>query len=114
MTDQLSLLPMLDDAEHHRERHEYIEMVAQLKAKLVEQESENRGLKRALWMARANKAESEARGWYHSSAYIIKYDGLHNIKGVLYGKGFKRYPDKWMMLWIKIERLCLAKAEEYK
>ena len=31
--------------EHHKERHEYIDMVAQLKAKLVEQESENRKLK---------------------------------------------------------------------
>ena len=30
--------------EHHRERHEYIDMVAQHKAKLVEQESENRKL----------------------------------------------------------------------
>lgn len=73
-----------------------------------------RRLKRALWLARANKAESEARGWYHSNAYIIKYDGLHNIKGVLYGKGFKRYPDEWMKLWIKIESLCLKKAEEYR
>ena len=71
-------------------------------------------LQHALWMMRANKAESEARGWYHSNAYIIKYDGLHNIKGVLYGKGFKRYPDEWMKLWIKIESLCLAKAKEYK
>lgn len=67
---------------------------------------------RAPWMTRANKAECEARGWYHSNAYIIKYDGLHNIKGVLYGKGFKRYPDEWMKLWIKIESLCLAKAKE--
>ena len=76
--------------------------------------AENRRLKRALWLARANKAESEARGWYHSNAYIISYDGLHSIKGVLNGKGFKRYPNKWMELWIKIERLCRAKAEEYK
>lgn len=71
-------------------------------------------LKRALWSARADKAESEARGWYHSDAYIIKYDGLHNIKGVLYGKGFKRYPDEWIKLWIKIESLCRAKAKECK
>ena len=42
--------------EHHRERHEYIEMVAQHKAKLVEQESENRKLKRALYKACANWA----------------------------------------------------------
>lgn len=76
--------------------------------------AKNRRLKRALWLARANKAESEARGWYHSNAYIIKYDGLHNIKRVIYGKGFKRYPEEWMKLWIKIERLCLAKAKEYK
>ena len=83
-------------------------------AESVDAGMENRRLKRALWLARANKAESEARGWYHSNAYIIKYDGLHNIKGVLYGKGFKRYPEEWMKLWIKIEKLCLAKAEEYK
>ena len=83
-------------------------------AAIDELKDENRRLKRALWLARANKAESEARGWYHSNAYIIKYDGLHNIKGVLYGKGFKRYPDEWMKLWIKIESLCLAKAKEHK
>jgi len=81
---------------------------------IAELKAENRKLKRELWLARANKSESEARGWYHSNAYIIKYDGLHNIKGVLYGKGFKRYPDEWMKLWIKIESLCLAKAEELK
>ena len=83
-------------------------------AAIAELKAENRKLKRALWLARANTAESEARGWYHSNAYIIKYDGLHNIKGVLYGKGFKRYPEEWKKLWLKIERLCLAKAKEYE
>lgn len=34
--------------EHHRERHEYIEMVAQLKKKLVEHEAENERLNREL------------------------------------------------------------------
>lgn len=76
--------------------------------------AKNRMLKRALWLARSNKAESEARGWYHFNAYNIKYDGLYNIKEVLYGKGFNRYPEEWIKLWIKIERLCLAKAKEYK
>lgn len=46
--------------EHHRERHEYIDMVAQHKAKIVEQESENRKLKRALWLARAERAMAES------------------------------------------------------
>ena len=40
--------------EHHRERHEYIDMVAQHKAKLVEQESENRKQKRLRDMALAS------------------------------------------------------------
>lgn len=107
------------------DKNEVDAAIAELKAKLedvqatayaesVDAGMRERKLKRALWLARANTAESEARGWYHSNAYIIKYDGLHNIKGVLYGKGFKRYPEEWKKLWLKIERLCLAKAKEYE
>ena len=76
--------------EHHRERDEYIEMVAQLKAELVEQESENRRLKRALYKACAN--------WADCKACILEYVGV------------KLHAKKWERMFNK----CRAKAEEYK
>lgn len=74
--------------EHHRERHEYIDMVAQLKAKLVEQESENRKLKRALWLARAERAMAEP--------YSVLNDVLTSNR------------------WVKALNKLKAKAEEYR
>jgi hypothetical protein len=76
--------------------------------------AKNRRLKRALWLARADAAESEARGWYHSTGYCVKYDGGHTIKGALNGKGLLRLPEEWMRKWLTVERKCRAKAEEYK
>lgn len=70
--------------EHHRERHEYIEMAAMLRR-------ENRRLKRALWLSRADRAHKE----------VILFRDF----SCLVGKEFK---------WRKIEKLCRAKAEEYK
>ena len=61
--------------------------IAELKAKLVEQDAENRRLKRALWLARS-------------------YRGRDN--SIL-------LPSKFMRnVWDNIERKCLKKAEEYK
>ena len=55
--------------EFHNERHEYIKMVAQYKAKLVEQESlkeeayrQIKNLKRAIWIAKAERFQS---GYFH-------------------------------------------------
>ena len=77
--------------EHHKERHEYIDMVAQLKAKLVEQESENRKLKRALYKACANWADvvafEETEGIGHDNIVAER--------------------------WRKMERKCLKKAKEF-
>ena len=68
--------------EHHRERHEYIDMVALLKAKLVEQESENRKLKRALYKACANWAYvevlKESGGIQMSELKIYHCNEWHN------------------------------------
>lgn len=74
--------------EHHNERHEYIDMVASFKAKLVEQESENRKLKRALWMARAERAMAES--------YSVLNDVLTSNK------------------WAKVLNKLSTKAEEHK
>lgn len=75
---------------------------------------ELRATRRALWLARADRAEAEARGWYHSTGYCVKYDGGHTIKGAFKGKGLLRFPDEWFKMWLKVERKCRAKAEEYK
>ena len=100
--------------EHHRERHEYIEMVAQYKAKLVEQESENRKQKRALWMARADRADDRARIFYFNDLET-KLD----IDGFSYDskkkKGCKKLTARlWRIIWLKVESKCRAKSEEYK
>lgn len=99
---------------HHRERHEYIDMVAQYKAKLVEQESENRKQKRALWMARADRADDRARIFYFNDLET-KLD----IDGFSYDskkkKGCKKLTARlWRIIWLKVESKCRAKSEEYK
>ena len=97
--------------EHHKERHEYIDMVAQLKAKLVEQESENRKLKRALWLARAERAKAiqwhegldrylqERKKYWPSRFCFMANDEMYHV---------------WYKCWCEVERKCRAKAEEYK
>lgn len=87
--------------EHHKERHEYIDMVSQNKAKLVEQESENRRLKRALWIARANRALEKIawfKLWNASISTMNPEDGA------------RQEFDKWKKNLGKF----LKKAEEYK
>ena len=77
--------------EHHKERHEYIDMVAQLKAKLVEQESENRKLKRALYKACANWAD------------VVAFEETEGIG----------HDNSVAERWRKMERKCLKKAKEF-
>ena len=87
--------------EHHKERHEYIDMVAQHKAKLVEQESENRKLKRALWLAMAKRALEKIawfKLWNASISTMNPEDGA------------RQEFDKWKKALGKL----LKKAEEYK
>ena len=94
--------------EHHRERHEYIEMVAQ-------RESEIRKLKRALWLARAERAEARKNYWYVRSIHEGDKD-LWSIDGsaVKYIGCIKRSNFDWLKIWSEVERKCRAKAEEYK
>ena len=89
-------------------------MVAQHKAKLVEQESENRRLKRALWLARAERADDRARIFYFNDL-----DTKLDIDGFSYDskkkKGCKKLTARhWRIIWLKVERKCRAKAEEHK
>ena len=92
--------------EHHKERHEYIYMVAQLKAKLVEHESENRRLKRALWMARAELSHR-----LDVDRYLRKH------RNSLYNENCLTWAEACVAMEVKMckaESKCLAKAEEYK
>lgn len=93
-------------AEHHKERHEYIEMVEQLKAKLedakatayaesVDAGMENVKLKRALWLARSERARLK----------VLEYwpDYCHNAHCRIAEQK-----------WDKVERKCRAMAEKFK
>lgn len=86
--------------EHHRERHEYIDMVAQHKAKLVEQESENRRLKRALWLARGYIMTLLQRDFQRLA---------YQCNNVSYKRNLLRRRNRYYELSEK----CLKKAEEY-
>lgn len=97
-------------AAHHKERDEYISMVysreqtiKELKKKLEDAQAsayaervdagmQNRRLKRALWLARANHADT-----MQNYNIECKCDGwVHRVNK-----------------WVNVERKCRAKAEEY-
>lgn len=86
-------------------------------AAIAELKDENRRLKRALWLARALKANAE-QSW---SAYI-KYVHVHEKSFYVFDGDdiFCRYNRNndsfkgWYHRWMSVERKCRAKAEEYK
>lgn len=76
--------------------------------------AKNRKLKRALWLARAERADDRARIFYFSDL-----ESVLDIDGFSYDskkkKGCKKITARlWRIIWLKVERKCLAKAEEYK
>lgn len=96
--------------------------IAELKAKLesvqasmyadvVDANMENRKLKRALWLARAERAKSikwheglerylqERKKYWPSRFSFMKDDEMYHV---------------WYKCWCEVERKCRAKAEEYK
>ena len=89
--------------EHHKERDEYIEMVAQIKAKLVEQESENRKTQRALWLARAERAKT---------TQLLLKNAINHLES----KYKHRFDNMRLQfhVWGVVKRKCLKKAKEYK
>jgi hypothetical protein len=100
---------------------------AELKAKLesvqatayaesVDAGMENRRLKRALWLARADRAKTEYNHWI-----LIWHCELNNhlffINKTRYKNRAKvdrlHYPWEWRDIWDEVERKCRAKAEQY-
>lgn len=76
---------------------------------------ENRRLKRALWLARAERAEARKNYWYVRSChegddFLVSIDG----SPVKYIGCIKRTNYDWLLTWSEVESKCRAKAEEYK
>ena len=111
---------------HHKERHEYIRMIADLKEKLedakatayadsVDAGMRERKLKRALWLARAEKAKTAKNMfdilWKFASREKVGVTGCaHKIKGAKTLKEPKFFFAKFQIA----ENKCIEKAEEYK
>lgn len=75
---------------------------------------EKNRLKRALWLARVERASDRARIFYFSDL-----DMILDIDGYSYDKTKSSNCKKdtarnWRITWLKVERKCLEKAEEYK
>ena len=70
-------------------------------------------LKRAIWIARAERASDKARIFYFAETCGLKLniDGFSNKE-----KGRTRMCTArwWKLKWLKVERKCRAKEEEYK
>jgi hypothetical protein len=100
----------------HDKQHEsavnagYVKVVLKSEADSVIAE-----LKRALWLARAKRAETRKNYWYVRSIH----EGDKNMwsidgSAVKYIGCIKRTNFEWLKIWSEVERKCLAKAEEYK
>lgn len=70
-----------------------------------------RELNRALWMARALRAESEVEHWIRSERDFSGY--RMTIKHVIkYGE--PRTPNDWIWVWKRIAKVCREKAMEFE
>ena len=82
-------------------------------AEMVDAGMRERRLRRALWLARAERAKDKARIFYFAETCGVKLniDGYSNRE-----KGHTRMCTArwWRLTWLKVERKCLKKAEEYK
>ena len=75
----------------------------------------NRQTLRALWLARALRAEARKNYWYARSIHEGD-ERLWSIDGseVKYIGCIKRNNFDWLKIWCEVEIKCRAKAEEYK
>ena len=82
-------------------------------AEMVDAGMRERRLRRALWLARAERASDKARIFYFAETCGVKLniDGYSNKE-----KGHTRMctAREWRITWLKVERKCREKAEEYK
>ena len=75
-------------------------------AESVDAGMENRRLKRALWLASAERARTEQ--CYENYSFYI-----HRHQKTMYGGTYRPYI-AWLEKWIEVERKCRAKSEEWR
>ena len=71
--------------------------------------------RRALWLARAERAEYAYRWWTEKSYAMNAL--YYTIDGKRYKHGMKEktlHPSEWADIWLKVKKAIRAKAEEYK
>ena len=111
--DEVDALLAKKDAEIEELKQKLEDAKAMHYAESVDAGMENRRLKRALWLARAERASDKARIFYFAYTCGVKLniDGFSNKE-----KGHTRMCTArwWRITWLKVERKCRAKAEEYK
>lgn len=83
-------------------------------AEMVDAGMRERRLNRALWLARAERADDRARIFYFSDL-----ESVLDIDGFSYDskkkKGCKKLTARlWRIIWLGVERKCRDKAEEYR
>lgn len=102
-------------------------------AEMVDAGMRERRLKRALWLARAERAKYRVEYWSCRGGTLLEHypfcvngDSPFNRlseMGCLYGDSNERlkeakfkhlYASEWMLVWENVERKCRAKTEEYK
>lgn len=84
-------------------------------AEMVDAGMRERKLKRALWLARAERAIAEAEYWYEhkSDMYYIDATDVPDEEDDPY-KRVKDTTIGWCKTWMNVERKCREKAEEYE
>lgn len=120
--DEMDIYIAAKDAEVQRLKHAIAELKQKLEdvqashyAEMVDAGVRERRLRRALWIARAERAIAEAEYWYGHCAgmYYIDATDVPDEED----NPYKRVKDTtigWYKTWMNIERKCRAKAEEYK
>lgn len=82
---------------------------------ITDLEAENKRLKRALWLARAYRAEARKNYWYVRCIHECD-ERRWSIDGsaVKYLGCIKRTNFEWLKIWSEIEIKCHNKAKAYK
>jgi hypothetical protein len=86
-------------------------------SEMVDAGMRERKMKRALWLARADRAKTEYNHWI-----LIWHCELNNHLFFINKTRYKHrakvdrlhYPWEWRDIWDEVERKCRAKAEEYR
>ena len=96
-------------------KHKLEDAKATAYAEMVDAGMRERWLRRALWLARAERAMAEAEYWYgHTSGmYYIDAKDVPDEEDDPY-KRVKDTTIGWYKTWMNVESKCRAKAEHYK